>query len=443
MHQNFDSSRLWQIHGRYYDLEPFLDLHPGGRRLLEQLRGMDATVVFESTHVRDKMPKAMLAKYYVADVPEYASAYDWKDDGFFPTLKRRVREALESEAKGLTGQKVRRLFHGTEGFKLRFALLWLTWIGLSVGAIGFGSYLCAVLWAPFAFALGGYGHEAMHNGMFVSSKWNRAVSFATVDLMGLSSFVFTGVHVPLHHVDTNVPGKDPDIEVHFPMIRERPGQPLHWYNRMQHIYAWVLYAITFQVSFFADIVAAITGTWFGPYAKIRKPSPREWALLLVSKAFAFTLWYALPFILLPLKTALIVHLLTIGFAGIIVQATFACSHQNAFAMNLDRRTSRHPRDWGSLQLETTIDFQHGHWFPTTFFGGLGYQIEHHLFPTLSYSRLNLIAPIVRKTCDEFGVPYCYYKTGFHAYLAHFLFLKRMGRKEASVSASDGGALAAG
>lgn len=427
---SLDPSRLWQIHGKYYDLEPFLDEHPGGRRLLEQLRGTDCSAVFETTHLHDARPRAQLAKYFVADVPGFTkSEYDWNGEGFFPTLKRRVRTHFLAEAKkqGVKPLDARFVHHGTRGFIVRFAILWAIYVGLSVGAVGYGSFICAALWAPFSFALGGYGHEALHNGIFVRSWLNRLVSFMTVDIMGVAAFVFTGVHVPLHHIDTNVPGKDPDIEVHFPMLRERPGQPIYWFHRYQHFYAWILYAITFHVTLVADVVAAITGVWFGPWAKINKPSRREWVLLIVSKLFAFTAWYVLPFVFLPWKTALVVHLLMVGLAGIIVQTTFACSHQNDFAMNLEGRVQRHPRDWGALQLETTVDFQHGHWLPTTFFGGLGYQIEHHLFPTLSYSRLQQVAPIVQQTCKEFGVPYFYYPTAFHAYWAHVKFLRRMGQ----------------
>src|SRR5262249_39728174 len=143
---------------------------------------------------------------------------------------------------------------------------------------------------------------------------NRAAAFITIDLLGLSAFVFTGVHVPLHHIETNVEGKDPDIEVHFPMIRERETQHLRFYHRFQHLYAWLLYAITFHVLLFADVVAAATGTWFGPWGKIRRPFGREWGLLLVSKAFALFAWYVLPFLLLPFRTALGVHALMFGLS---------------------------------------------------------------------------------------------------------------------------------
>lgn len=428
--QPIDPTRLWEIHGRYYDLEPFFTKHPGGRRLLEQARGMDCTALFESTHLHDKIPKATLKSFYVGDNPAYQAMFDWQDDGFFPTLKARVRDHFRaaSPRAGASGRAARRDLHGTRAFLVRFGVLWLCFIALGVGAIGYGSWLCAALWAPVSFALGGYGHEAMHHGMFVSPWANRAAAFFTIDLMGLSAFVFTGVHVPLHHVETNVEGKDPDIEVHYPLIRERETQPARLHHRFQHVYVWLLYAITFHVLLFIDIFAAATGTWLGPWGKIRRPFAREWALLLVSKAIAVFVFYVLPFLLQDFRTALGVHVLMLGVSGLIVQTTFACNHQNDLAMNLDHRKSRHPRDWGALQLETTADFQHGHWLPTMFFGGLGYQIEHHLFPTLSYSRLADIAPIVRATCKEFGVPYFYYVTGAHAFAAHYRFLKRMGRR---------------
>ena len=40
-----------------------------------------------------------------------------------------------------------------------------------------------------------------------------------------------------------------------------------------------------------------------------------------------------------------------------------------------------------------------------FFGGINYQIEHHLFPTISHVHYPAIAPIVRETATEFGLRY--------------------------------------
>jgi fatty acid desaturase len=39
-------------------------------------------------------------------------------------------------------------------------------------------------------------------------------------------------------------------------------------------------------------------------------------------------------------------------------------------------------------------------------GGLNYQIEHHLFPSMPTPNLRKAQPIVREFCAEIGVPYC-------------------------------------
>jgi fatty acid desaturase len=38
-------------------------------------------------------------------------------------------------------------------------------------------------------------------------------------------------------------------------------------------------------------------------------------------------------------------------------------------------------------------------------GGLNYQIEHHLFPSMPRPHLRLVRPLVRAHCAELGIPY--------------------------------------
>ena len=42
-----DEALLWKIHGEYYDLRPFCDVHPGGSLALQLCQGTDATDLFE------------------------------------------------------------------------------------------------------------------------------------------------------------------------------------------------------------------------------------------------------------------------------------------------------------------------------------------------------------------------------------------------------------
>jgi len=347
-------------------------------------------------------------------------------------VKRRVQEHFRNKARqqGLSGARTREGHHGTRIFLARLALVWMLWIGLSIGAVLYGNLFCALLWGPFAFALGGYGHEAMHAGVLSYARGNRFLALITLDLAGLSSYIFTATHVPLlHHVYTNVPDKDPDIEVHFPLIRERFDQPRFFFHYAQHLYARILYTLTLPIIWVMDFVTAATGTWFGPWAKLRKPDTKETLLLLAFKPVALGLWYVLPGLLHGWAYGALLSLIMIGVTGLLVQATFAVNHQNPLAMNHDQRPSRHTRDRGIQKMETTADSSNRHWLPLLFFGGLGYQIEHHLFPTLSYSQLNEVAPIVEETCREFQTPYHYYPTIFNAFHAHYRFLKRLGTSE--------------
>jgi len=100
-------------------------------------------------------------------------------------------------------------------------------------------------------------------------------------------------------------------------------------------------------------------------------------------------------------------------------------------------------DWGVEQVVYSANF----WDPESlmariwgfFFGGMNYQIEHHLFPTLSHMHYPEIAPIVRNTCREFGVPYTAHPSIFHAVADYHRMLMELSQEPtttASVSCSS-------
>jgi len=87
-------------------------------------------------------------------------------------------------------------------------------------------------------------------------------------------------------------------------------------------------------------------------------------------------------------------------------------------------------DWGEHQLRTTGNHSISQSLIdrliTQLWGGMNYQIEHHLFPTLNHAHYHEVSSIVKKTCEEFGIPYNYEKSWFHAMMGHYDFLKLMG-----------------
>ena len=74
-------------------------------------------------------------------------------------------------------------------------------------------------------------------------------------------------------------------------------------------------------------------------------------------------------------------------------------------------SQRHAQDQGNSagrlftrQVTASRNVQHG-LIVDTLFGGLNYQIEHHLFPSMPRPFLKKAAPLVRQFCREHDVPY--------------------------------------
>jgi linoleoyl-CoA desaturase len=60
-------------------------------------------------------------------------------------------------------------------------------------------------------------------------------------------------------------------------------------------------------------------------------------------------------------------------------------------------------------------------------GGLNYQIEHHLFSTISHIHYPNISKVVQQVCEQFNVPYYAHPTMLVAIQSHYHKLKQLGR----------------
>ena len=74
---------LWLVHGKWYDLSRFIDVHPGGPDWLRLTRGHDITEAFEVHHLNTTKVQSILKTMYVRDAaPKYVGRYQWDDAGF-------------------------------------------------------------------------------------------------------------------------------------------------------------------------------------------------------------------------------------------------------------------------------------------------------------------------------------------------------------------------
>lgn len=429
-----EANELWQVHGAYYDLNTFAKVHPGGVEQIIAQKGQDCTNLFETVHLFEEQPKKLLASYYVRDVPNYTPTLVWTGDGFYPTLKRRVKDHFRGLNKRKTGiyknSNPNLAHHGTPFYHAVALTFVATLYILYYGSVVKGYALCAFLWGFFAFGCGGIGHEALHSGTFTTPRRNRLACFALLDVVGISSFMYQRVHSFGHHMHTNERGVDPDIEVHMPGCRLSQHQerlPMHWW---QCYSAFPLYAISLPVSSMIDIKALITGGW-GHYeypTPIDFPRPIEFFGFVAGK-IAFGLTLGCPLFNPYLTTAWALRQTTLMFvAGSFVTVlTFAVSHQNRKCFQYAEALADET-DFGSLQVKTTCNFGAPMW-QLLHCAGLGYQVEHHLFPTISVCHLPAVSTIVMETAAEFGLPYHYYSSWFAAVYAHYEYLNEMGRND--------------
>ena len=63
-------------------------------------------------------------------------------------------------------------------------------------------------------------------------------------------------------------------------------------------------------------------------------------------------------------------------------------------------------------------------------GVLNHQVAHHLFPGIIQSHYPHITPIIRQTCEEFGVKYNHMESAQRAIGYHFNHLRRLGQPNA-------------
>ena len=116
-------------------------------------------------------------------------------------------------------------------------------------------------------------------------------------------------------------------------------------------------------------------------------------------------------------------------AGLILSLVFQLAHiMDEADMPLPDSNGNIKNSWAIHQLKTTVNFAAKSKLVNWFTGGLNYQVEHHIFPNISHVHYDKIAEIVKKTANEFNLPYNEFKTTKDALVAHFRYLRSMGLK---------------
>ena len=299
---------------------------------------------------------------------------------------------------------------------------------------GYDSFLMTtILWTITGLGMAGVGmnlmHDALHNTVTRNEWVNRKIGAAIYMLCG-NSYTWRVQHNMKHHTHTNVDGYDDDIDTGS-LFRFHPNQERKSYHRFQHIYAPLTYTLMTWKWFLQKDFIQVLDYGNSDLFKARDQSlGMVWTKLIVGKSIHIGIFYVLPTLLgAPWFMVLWGNFLMHVMAGFILSITFQLAH---VVDKAEFPTEEEVKQSSILehQLKTTANFATKNWLVTWYTGGLNFQVEHHLFPTINHVHYPKISEIVRKTASEFQLPYNEYKSTISAVKAHFRHLRIMGMQPA-------------
>ncbi|MGW2205921.1 fatty acid desaturase family protein [Streptomyces sp. NPDC001774] len=298
----------------------------------------------------------------------------------------------------------RRVGWYARGMAVNFLGLAVVVAGLVLLGPSWWALLLAVPLALLSARVAFVGHDAGHAQISADRRWNRMIQLVHANLLlGMSQEWWNDKH-NRHHANPNHLDKDPDVAADILVFAQHQTAGRAgfrgWLTRHQ---AWLFFPLTtlegialkvygFQALFAED----------GPYRN-RRERLVEGALLL-----AHVLGYAtLLLTTLTVGQALVFALIHQMLLGLHLGMAFAPNHKGM------EMPDAHPdgASWGHLrrQVLTSRNIRGG-FLTDWFLGGLNYQIEHHLFPSMPRPHLRLAQPAVRAHCRTVGIPYT--ETGF-------------------------------
>jgi linoleoyl-CoA desaturase len=232
-----------------------------------------------------------------------------------------------------------------------------------------------------------------------------------------------------------VPGEDKDLDLTF-LVRLVPSQKRMAIHRFQHIYVFVIYAVSTLIWVFLKDYLLFFGKKYN--LRQKKEFLPELAKMVFFKFVYYGIYLAIPlFVLsLPVWQIVLAFVLMHVFEGLALALMFSLAHLVEEAtFPVPDEKGRIENIWAIHQLQTTANFCIDNPLINFFTGGLNFQVEHHLFSHICHIHYRPLSDIVRQTAKEYHVPYRTKDSLVEAMGSHIGLLKRMGREDAPVFAT--------
>ncbi len=274
------------------------------------------------------------------------------------------------------------------------ALSLLAWGGV---VLLHGSPLALII-APILGILGAqYGflaHEAGHKQVFKTNKVNDWSALITANLLvGLSFGWWNKRKHNYHHANPNTVDKDPDINIHVLTFTKedydsRKGFEKVLTKRQGYLFPILLLFTGFDLLF--ESVKTLTAT----------KNRLDRSLLELG---LIVLRFAIPgFILFSLFNPFVAGgfmLIQMMIFGLFMGGAFAPNHKGMPIIPKDMKV-----DFLRRQVLTSRNIKGGV-IVDNLMGGLNYQIEHHLFPSMPRPNLKKAQKMIEEFCQEHNISY--------------------------------------
>ncbi|WP_213454535.1 fatty acid desaturase family protein [Rhizomonospora bruguierae] len=301
----------------------------------------------------------------------------------FADLSRRVTAAgLTRRRPGFYTVAIAATIGALAATWVAFALVGDSWWTLAVAAA------MAVATTQVAFL----GHDVGHRQVFRTRRPSEISGLLLGNLaIGLSFGWWMDKHTR-HHANPNHEDEDPDVGAGVlawtpEQAAERRGRAGRWLARRQ---AYLFFPLLTLEGLNLHVASGLA---------IRRTPVRhrtaEAVLLLLHAAAYLTAVFA---VLSPGKALLFIAVHQ-GLWGVYMGCSFAPNHKGMPIIGPGQRL-----DFLRKQVLTSRNVRGGR-VVDVLLGGLNYQIEHHLFPSMPRPNLRRVRPVVREYCAELGLPY--------------------------------------
>jgi fatty acid desaturase len=274
----------------------------------------------------------------------------------------------------------------------------------------------AAIMAVASTQLGFIGHDAGHKQIFRGRRANDLLGLVAGDLgIGLSYGWWIDKH-NRHHAHPNQEGKDPDITSGVLLFAEGGGDGLsrtgvrRLWTRLQAFLFFPLLLLEGLNLHVASIRALA-----GPRTRYRRLEIGLFTVHVIG-------YFGTLFVELTPGQAVAFIVVHQGLFGLYMGCSFAPNHKGMPVLSADDAM-----DFLHRQVLTSRNVAGGR-LVDGILGGLNYQIEHHLFPSMPRPSLRRAQPLIRLFCTEHAIAYTQTDL-FDSYRQALRHLHKVGRPQ--------------